>query len=118
MLQTRPVPVLLGAAFMSLGTTVVNSQDFPSKTIRIVAGAAGGGGDFAARIVVPGKTPALVIKRLNQEIVRALNQPDVKEKFLKAGVEVVGSTPEQFAAVIKSESASFAKVIKDAGIKL
>ena len=54
---------------------------------------------------------------LNQEIVRVLNLPDVKEKFLKAGVEVVASSPEQFAATIKSEIAKIGKVIKDAGVK-
>jgi tripartite-type tricarboxylate transporter receptor subunit TctC len=49
--------------------------------------------------------------------VRVLNLPDVKEKFLNAGVEVVASSPEQFAATIKSEIAKIGKVIKDAGIK-
>ncbi len=67
---------------------------------------------------VPAKTPEAVIRRLNQEVVRALNQPDVKEKLIGAGVEVVGTTPEQFAAEIRSEIAIMAKVIKDAGIKL
>ncbi len=68
-------------------------------------------------IYAPAKTPVAVINRLNQEIVRVLNLPDVKEKFFNAGVEVVGSSPQEFAATIKSESAKIAKVIKDAGIK-
>ena len=67
---------------------------------------------------VAAKTPDAVIKRLNQEVIRALSLPDIKEKLLGAGVEPVGSTPEQFAAEIKSEIAIMAKVIKDAGIKL
>jgi tripartite-type tricarboxylate transporter receptor subunit TctC len=54
---------------------------------------------------------------LNLEIVRALNRPDVKESFLKTGVEVVGNSPEQFAATIKSEMARLSKVIKEAGIR-
>ena len=65
----------------------------------------------------PAKTPAAIINRLNQEIVRVLNLPDVKERFLNAGVEVVASSPEQFAAKIKSDIATISKVIKDAGIK-
>ncbi len=68
-------------------------------------------------IWAPAKTPAAIIARLNQEIVRVLSLPDVKEKFLNAGVEVVGSSPEQFAATIKSEIAKMSKVIKDAGVK-
>ena len=66
----------------------------------------------------PAKTPAPIISRLNQEILLLLNKPDVKEKFLNSGVETVGSTPEQFAATIKSEVARLGKVIKDAGIRV
>jgi tripartite-type tricarboxylate transporter receptor subunit TctC len=67
---------------------------------------------------VPAKTPEAVIRRLNQEVVRALGQAEIREKLLGAGVETVGSTPDQFAAEIKSEIAIMGKVIKDAGIKL
>ena len=65
----------------------------------------------------PVKTPAAIIKRLNQEIVRALNLPDVKEKFYNAGVEVVGSSPEKFAATVRSDIDKLGKLIKDTGIK-
>ncbi len=65
----------------------------------------------------PAKTPAAIISRLNQEIVRALNQADVKEKLANTGAEVIGSSPEQAAAAIKSDIARFGKLIKDAGIK-
>src|SRR5262249_16237151 len=65
----------------------------------------------------PAKTPAVIINRLNQEIVRFLNTSDAKDKFLSNGAEVVGSSPEQCAATIKSEIAKWGKVIKDAGIK-
>ena len=67
---------------------------------------------------VPAKTPAAIINRLNQEIVRALKSADLKEKFLSAGMESVGTTPEEFAAVIKSSIARWGKVIKDAGIRI
>ena len=65
----------------------------------------------------PAKTPAEIISRLNQEIVRVLNQADVKAKLLNLGVEVVGSSPEQAAAKIKDDMARMGKLIKDAGIK-
>jgi tripartite-type tricarboxylate transporter receptor subunit TctC len=64
------------------------------------------------------KTPVAIVNRLNQEIVRVLNQPDVKEKFLNTGIEPVGSSPEQFAVTLKSEVARWSKVIKDAGIRI
>ena len=71
-----------------------------------------------AGLFAPAKTPKAIIDRLNLEIVRALNRPDVKERFLTAGLEIVGSTPEEFAAAIKADTARLTKVIKDAGIKV
>lgn len=65
----------------------------------------------------PAKTPEAVISRLNQEVVRVLQRPDIKERFLSLGAETVGSTPEQFAAKIKSEIAKWGKIIKEAGIR-
>ena len=65
----------------------------------------------------PARTPASVINRLNQEIVRAFGQADVKDMYFKLGYEVVGSTPEQMLATVKSEMASLGKVIRDAGIR-
>jgi tripartite-type tricarboxylate transporter receptor subunit TctC len=52
---------------------------------------------------------------LNQEIVRVLSRPNVKEKFLSVGVEVVTSSPEELATV-KSEMAKWSKVIKETGL--
>ena len=63
------------------------------------------------------KTPDAIIKRLNQETVRALNQADVKEKLLNAGTEVLTMSPEEFTAKLKSELAKWGKLIKDVGIK-
>ena len=68
-------------------------------------------------ILAPAKTPAAIINRLNQEVVRVLNRPEVKERFFNTGVGVIGSTPEQFAATLKSEIAKAGKIIRDAGIK-
>ena len=65
-------------------------------------------------VYAPARTPAAVINRLNQEIVRALNKSDVKEKFFRVGVEVVGSTPEQLAAAVRKEISVWGKVIESA----
>ncbi|MBI4191894.1 MAG: tripartite tricarboxylate transporter substrate binding protein [Betaproteobacteria bacterium] len=65
----------------------------------------------------PAKTPAAIVNRLNQEIVRALNNPNLKERFFNAGTEVVGSSPEAFTAFLKSDMAKMGKVIKNAGIR-
>ena len=68
-------------------------------------------------VFAPAGTPAAVVARLNQEVVRALNKPEPKQRFLLAGVEMVGSTPEQLVAKIKSEVDRMGKVIKAAGIR-
>ena len=68
-------------------------------------------------LFAPVKTPEAVIVRLHQEVVRVLARAEVKERFLSAGVETVGSTPEEFGATVKSEMARLGKVIRDAGIK-
>ena len=65
----------------------------------------------------PAGTPAALINRLNQEMVRALMRTDAKERLFNFGVEAVGSSPEQFAAAVKSEMAKWGKVIRDAGIR-
>ncbi len=65
----------------------------------------------------PARTPEAIINRLNQEIVRVLNTTDVKDRFLKVGVETVGSSPEQLAAMVKSDMARMGKLIRDAGIR-
>ena len=85
-----------------------------------VAGSGVPGYEFVALdgIFAPAKTPEIIIKRLNQEIVRFLNLAETKERFLKSGIEAASSSPEQFAAAIKSEIVRLGRVIKDAGIKL
>ena len=66
----------------------------------------------------PTKTPAAIIKQLNQVIVMALNDADLKEKFLNAGIEVASSSPGELAAKIKSEIAKITKLIKDQDIRV
>jgi tripartite-type tricarboxylate transporter receptor subunit TctC len=68
-------------------------------------------------IFAPAKTPAPIIQRLNQDIVRFLKLPETKERFFNAGVEVAGSTPEELGAIMKSDVAKIGKVIRDAGIR-
>ena len=65
----------------------------------------------------PARTPATLLERLNREMVRGINTPEMKAQFLIAGAEVVGSTQQVFAAFIKADMARMSKVIKDAGIR-
>src|SRR4051812_49235380 len=62
-------------------------------------------------------TPPDIVQRLNTEVTKILKSDEVKDRFGKAGVEVVAGTPEQFSTFLKSEVARWAKVVQDAGIK-
>jgi tripartite-type tricarboxylate transporter receptor subunit TctC len=68
--------------------------------------------------VVPSATPRDVVKRLNADILKALKSPDTNERIRSLGMEVVGSTPEEFDAFIRTEMAKYVPVIKAANIKL
>ena len=65
----------------------------------------------------PAKTPAAIINRLNQEMVRYLNTPDAKEKFLNVGGEVAPNSPEQSNAIVRADIARWTKIIKEVGIR-
>jgi tripartite-type tricarboxylate transporter receptor subunit TctC len=65
----------------------------------------------------PAGVPAAIVDRLNQEIVRILNRPEIKERLFNAALEVVGGSGGQLTLAMKSEIARFGKLIRDAGIK-
>jgi len=67
--------------------------------------------------LAPAKTPEALVHRLSREIARVLQRPDVRERFLKAGSEAIGSTPEQFGGAMKSEIAKWGKLIKKAKLR-
>lgn len=69
-------------------------------------------------ILTPAGTPREIVNRLNSEIHKALASADLKQRLANSGVEPLTSTPEHFADFIKSEIVRYAKVIKDAGIKI
>jgi tripartite-type tricarboxylate transporter receptor subunit TctC len=68
-------------------------------------------------LMAPAGTPQPIIDRLHQETVRILARADVRERFDVLGMEPIGNTPAEFAAVIAVETPQWAKVIRDAGIK-
>ena len=68
-------------------------------------------------IVAPAGTPARVIERLHGEIVKAMAIPELREKLIAQGTDPVNSNPQSFGVFMKSESAKWARVIKEANIK-
>ena len=68
--------------------------------------------------LLPAGSPKAIVDKLHADTVRALADPDVKKRFADLGVEAVSSTPDQFAAFIRDEMAKYAKLIKEANIKV
>jgi tripartite-type tricarboxylate transporter receptor subunit TctC len=69
-------------------------------------------------VLAPANTPRDIIAKLHAGTVRAVQDPAIKARFISDGGETVGSTPEEFAAVIRADLKKWGKVVKDAGIKL
>ena len=68
-------------------------------------------------LMAPAGTPAAIVERLHRDTVRVLALPDIRKRFDDLGLDIVGSSPADFAALIKAEIPQWAKVIKEAGIK-
>ncbi|HEY0336749.1 MAG TPA: tripartite tricarboxylate transporter substrate binding protein [Burkholderiales bacterium] len=69
-------------------------------------------------MVAPAGTAPDIVKRLHAVIVRHLNAPDLKPRLAELDFEVVGNTPEEFSAFIRAEIPKFAKLVRDAGVKV
>ncbi|APW39979.1 ABC transporter substrate-binding protein [Rhodoferax koreense] len=67
--------------------------------------------------LAPAGTPKAIIAKLNAEINAALKLPDVRTKLEAAGIEIQGGTPQEYAALIKSDLVKWGKVVKEAGIQ-
>jgi tripartite-type tricarboxylate transporter receptor subunit TctC len=67
-------------------------------------------------MLVPAGTPAPIVKKLWAEAARGMALPDVKQRVLDMGADVIVSTPQQFAEQIKREVVRWSKVVKEANI--
>ena len=69
-------------------------------------------------LFAPAKTPPAIVARMQKEMARVIQLPDVKQKLLEQGGDTVGSTPEELDRVVKSELRKWAELIRDAKIKV
>ncbi len=67
--------------------------------------------------LAPAKTPRAIVARLNAEIVRVINMPDIRERLLSQSTEPVGNSAQEFAAFIRSERGKWARLIREADIR-
>ena len=69
-------------------------------------------------VFMPAGTPKAILDKFHADLVRVMQDPDLKKKFADLGVDAVYSTPEQFVLFLKAETAKYAKLVKEAGIKV
>ena len=115
---TSVAPHIKSGKLRALAVTSIKPSALVPDLPTVAATVPGYGSGGETVVFAPPGTPASIIGRVNREIVKVLNQPDVKTKFLNAGLEVDGGTPEALTAWIRSEMARWGKVIQDAGIKV
>jgi tripartite-type tricarboxylate transporter receptor subunit TctC len=98
-------------------TGKVRSPSLPEVPTMAEAGFPETKGDQWVGVFVPARTPPDVVAALNREVVKAVSSPDIKERFAAIGFVPVGTTPEEFGAVIRSDMESFSKVVKAANLR-
>jgi tripartite-type tricarboxylate transporter receptor subunit TctC len=69
-------------------------------------------------LLAPAGTPREIVARLNAEVSKALQLPDVQERLQGLGMQIVGGTPESFGGFMRAESAKWGKIVRDSGAKV
>ena len=82
------------------------------------AGVPGSEFNFWIGMFAPARTPREIVNRLNAEVVKALNTPEVKERFMTLGADAWTLSPEQFDAYVRDEIKSNAVLVKAAGLQV
>ena len=81
------------------------------------AGFPGSGGSAWFGLFAPANTPRDIVMKLHSEVVKALATPEIRQIFEPAGLQVIGNTPEQFAALLRRDIDKFVKVARTANIR-
>jgi len=98
--------------------SLTRSQLLPDVPTMSEAGMPGFEAVGLATVMAPAGTPADVVNRVSADIAAVLRMPDVRDQLVGMGLEVVGSTPAEFAQYVRSESAKWGKVIREANVKV
>ena len=98
-------------------TSEARASALPDVPTFAEAGFPGLESDQLIGLLAPAGTPRALISRLHAESVKVIGTPEARKKLSDLGFVVVGSTPDEFAKQIASQSAKWGKVVKDAGIK-
>jgi tripartite-type tricarboxylate transporter receptor subunit TctC len=113
------VPHIQGGRLRALAvTSAKRSPALPDVPTMAESGLSGQEADTLQGVLMPAGTPKAIVQRVQSDIAKILAQPDVKDRIVGLGFDIIASTPEQFAAQIKVEVAKWEKVVRGAGIKV
>jgi tripartite-type tricarboxylate transporter receptor subunit TctC len=98
-------------------TTSKRSPELPNVPTLAESGFAGFDAPAWWAILAPAKTPPEIIKRMNEEVAKALKIPEIAKKLSGQGINIMGSTPEAAAVFVNNQIDVWAKVVKEKGIK-
>jgi tripartite-type tricarboxylate transporter receptor subunit TctC len=110
------IPLVKGGKLKAIAVTT-RARSLPQLPTLSEAGASGYDVSAWNGVLAPRATPRPIIDKLNAEIVRALNAPDVKDKLMAMGSDPIAGTPEEFGAYIREELERWGKVIRDNKIR-
>lgn len=115
---TTAVGQIRGGQLLALAVSTARRSDaFPDVPTIAEAGYPRGEFNFWVGMLAPAQTPREVLARLNSEIQRALQAPDMKERLAKLGAEPIAMSPEQFDSFIREEHAVLGDMMRAAGVK-
>lgn len=113
---TTAWPLVKGGKLRALAvTTARRSPIAPDVPTLAESGLAGYEIGSWQGVFAPAGVPPEIVKRYNAEIVRIINTPDVRQKLVDMGAEPAPNTPEEFAAMVKTEVAKWADVVRKSG---
>ena len=112
------VPHIRSGRLRALGvTTAARMKSMPELPTIAEAGVPGFEATTWHGIVMPANTPVVLVSRVNADVAKVLQMPDIRDRFAALGGEIIGGTPDEFAAYIKKEIPKWTKVVKDSGAR-
>jgi tripartite-type tricarboxylate transporter receptor subunit TctC len=115
--MTTATPLVQSGKVIALAQTLLQrSKSHPNVPTVAEQGYPGFEASIWFGMVGPGKMPAAMVQRMNQDIDRALAMPDVQEKLAQVGAEDGGGSVQRFADFMKQEQQKYAQTIRDAKI--
>jgi tripartite-type tricarboxylate transporter receptor subunit TctC len=114
----QTTPHIKSGRLRGLATTgAVRASILPELPTIAEAGVPGYDNSTWSAIGAPARTPRAIVQRLNSEIARILQSPDVEERYKGLGSTITGGTPDEMRVILTRELAKYGKLVKDAGIR-